>query len=144
MDRRGSAPEHPCAFDLAVLAGCAQCSRAGQTHVGERIVVGCHRADSAARCRALLDQLRENAGFVFRHRGPASAPTHAEALRLRCGGLAGLAEQFVAASDAGKIGDVDALVERIGGLPGGLDTIAWDRVVRAIAAWRMPGRRRRR
>ena len=143
MPRQPPAPEHPCAFDLALLAGCAECHLAGQTHLGERILVGCRDSASSGRCGELLDRLRENAGFVFRRRGASAPPTHAEALRLRCGGLAGVARQVITDFDSDRVADIDVLAERIWQTPGGPDALAWDRVVREIAACRPPGRRRR-
>ena len=129
-----------CAFDLALLAGCADCSLAEQTPVGERIVVYCRDRDNAENCQTWFARLRENAGFALPALRGSKPMTHAQAMRLRCGGLRGLASQVDRQSDGESPGDVAALVA---GLPDSSESIAWERVMRSIAAWRPPSRRTR-
>ena len=129
-----------CAFDLALLAGCANCSLAEQTPVGERIVVFCRNRDNAESCQSWFARLRQNAGFALPALRGSRPMTHGQAMRLRCGGLRGLASQIDGRSDGELPGDVAALVAR---LPSNSESIAWERVVRSIAAWRPPARRTR-
>ncbi|MDJ0779558.1 MAG: hypothetical protein QNJ85_16945 [Gammaproteobacteria bacterium] len=134
----------PCAFDSALLAGCAGCSLAEKTPVGEQIVVYCRQAERAGRCRLLLGRLRENAGFALPATRGSVPMTHGQAMQLRCGGLRGLASLADGRGNGEAIADVDEMLERLLSASGDFDGIAWERVVRAIAAWRPPGRRNRR
>ncbi len=131
---------YSCAFDLALLAGCAGCSCAEKTPVGEQIVVYCRARNHAENCHAWLGRLRQNAGFALPALRGAVPMTHAQAMRLRCGGLRGLASQADGITEDAAIGDVAAL---LAGLSQEADTIAWERVIRAVTAWRPPGRRGR-
>ncbi len=140
----GKSGRFACAFDLALLAGCADCSSAEQTPVGERIVVYCRDRGNAESCQAWFARLRENAGFALPALRGSKPMTHAQAMRLRCGGLRGLASQVDSQvdrqCDGESPGDVAALVA---GLPGSGKSVAWERVIRSIAAWRPPSRRAR-
>ena len=127
-----------CAFDLALLAGCAGCSCAEKTPVGERIVVYCRARGKAESCESWLGYLRQNAGFAIPALRGSKPITHAQAMRLRCGGLRGLASQVGGRGDT--TGDVAGLVAR---LPRDADAIAWEPVIREVTAWHAPKRRAR-
>ncbi len=129
-----------CAFDLALLAGCAGCSCAEKTPVGEQIVVYCGIRGNAESCHAWLERLRQNAGFALPALRGSEPMTHAQEMRLRCGGLRGLASQVDGIADGEAVGDVAGL---LADLPWNSDAIAWERVIREVTAWRPPGRRGR-
>ena len=71
----------PCAFASALLAGCASCSLAETTPVGERLVVYCRQQPQAERCDGLLGRLRDAAGFALAEARGSAPMTHARALQ---------------------------------------------------------------
>ena len=134
---------YPCAFDLALLAGCAGCSYSEKTPVGEQILVYCRARDPAERCHTWLGRLQENASFAIPGVRGTTPMTHAQAMQLRCGGLRGLAGQAGWFDDGSEIDDIAQLVAQLPYTSKDPGSIAWDRVMREITAWRRPSRRGR-
>lgn len=99
----------PCSFEKSILSRCVACSLAYRQNVAEREIVACKDAASRDRCIVLHDTLRHSFMFAL-HRKEGDGPlTHAQEMRVQCGGLKGL--QFVLDGDA-DVGDVADLVAR--------------------------------
>lgn len=120
-----------CAFARALLARQADCGLAERHALGEREAIGCRSPVARTNCATLLGMLRERAAFTLKQ-GHGDAPlAHALALRLQCGGLAGLAQ--AAGAEAGH--DVHALVAAVHARYGDFAELPWPAVVAAVAAW---------
>jgi hypothetical protein len=136
-EARDSAVPLPCVFEKALLAGCADCTMAIRRALAEREAMACASPVARGDCVTLQAIARERSTFALKL-GAANAPLpHAVAMKLQCGGLAGL-RAAMAADDADVHGMVVAAQRRFGGLA----DLPWQDIVRAVAAWQ--GRRRRR
>lgn len=128
---------HPCVFARALLARHADCTLADRHALAEREAVGCRSPVARTNCATLFAMLRERSAFTLKG-GHGDGPLpHALAMRLQCGGLAGLAQVVGAAGTD----DVHALVAAAQARYGALDGLPWPGVVATVAAWH--GRPRR-
>ena len=98
----------PCPFEKSILTHCAPCSLAEKHNVAEREVVACGDQASLERCFALHDALRHNFSFALGKSTSDGPLTHAQEMRIQCGGLAGL--QF-AVDGNDEVSDVSALAK---------------------------------
>ena len=96
----------PCPFEKSILRRCAACSLAEKHNVAEREVVACSDQTCLERCVELHDALRHNFAFALHRRDTKEPLTHAQEMRVQCGGLKGL--QFTL-DGSDEIGDVAAL-----------------------------------
>ncbi len=124
-----------CAFAKAILSGCAACATSARHALAERETVGCGSPVAHANCTTLEAMLRERAAFALKLAAGAPLP-HAAAMKLQCGGLAGLRE-----SAGGEEGDVRRLVAGEIARRGSLAELPWPSIVASVAHWR--GRRQR-
>ena len=134
-----------CVFEKCILNRNAACARAHLHAIGEREAVGCGHGAARQQCAALLKLLREKATFALGMTDTAVALPHAKALRLQAGGLQGLRRLTITATvpDA-RIDDVSGLVRQLRARYGGLSELPLETVIRAIAAFRVRRRTRRR
>lgn len=131
---RDATTVRPCAFEMAIAARCAACAVADRRPLGEHEVIGCSSAPAHADCAELAALLRERAMFALRLPHMRALP-HSVAMRLACGGIAGL-RQCVAMDDD----DVRRLVAAAKARWGSLADLPWAAIVASTVAWQ--GRRR--
>ncbi len=139
MQARKAAVQHPCSFEKALLAGCGACSLSARMSIAEREAVAC--LDSAARddCATLLHLLRRNSAFALHLARPDERLTHAQEMKVQCGGLAGL-QQSLTGKEA--IGDIHALVRAARRAHADLAALPYAEIVQSVAAWRIRRRAR--
>jgi hypothetical protein len=126
-----------CVFAKALLARAAVCELAERHAVAERDRLECTSPVARTNCGTLAALLHERARFALRLPSPGHPLVHAHALRLQCGGLAGI-RQALAISEA----DVHRMVGAAHERHGSLTALPWDAIVAAIQAWQ-PRRRYR-
>jgi hypothetical protein len=97
----------PCPFGKSILTRCVSCSLAEKHNVAEREVVACSDEASLEHCNELHDALRHSFAFALHRRDTADPLTHAQEMRVQCGGLKGL-QYSVDESD--EVHDVAGLV----------------------------------
>lgn len=149
----------PCVFARALLAQAASCTLARRRSVGEREAVACPSPVAHANCDTLAALMHERARFALRLPAPATPLMHAQAMRLQCGGLAGLQQSLgpaatgraaagpttetasARAAPAAAPPDVHALVGLAQQRHGSLTALPWEAIVAAMRAW-APRRRR--
>jgi hypothetical protein len=136
---RKAAVEHPCPFEKALLSGCGACALAQRRNIAEREAVACREGSAREACAALLGLLRRNAAFALHLSHPEQRLTHAQEMKVQCGGLAGL-QRTLAGND--EVGDVGALVQAACRSRGGLEGLPYSLIVQSVAAWQ-PRRRAR-
>ncbi|MBI5430725.1 MAG: hypothetical protein HY938_09760 [Nitrosomonadales bacterium] len=120
----------PCPFEKSILTRCVTCSLAEKHSVAEREVVACSDEASLERCVELHDALRHSFAFALHRRDTADPLTHAQEMRVQCGGLKGL--QF--ALDRGsEVIDVAALVSRARQEYGGWAGFPYEQIVQWAA-----------
>ncbi len=137
---RQAAVAHPCPFEKALLSGCGSCALAQRRHIAEREAVACSKAEAHAACAALIGLLRRKASFALHLADVGERLTHAQEMKVQCGGLAGL-RRVLDGADA--VGDVGLLVEALGRAGEGLEGLPWPAIMQSVAAWQ-PRRRARR
>ncbi len=119
-----------CVFSKALLARSAVCECAERRSVGERELIECNSPVAHTHCSTLGALLHERARFALRLPSPGHVIVHAQALRLQCGGLAGL-QQALGAEQADVHRMVGAAHERYGSLT----ELPWDAIVQVLKQW---------
>jgi hypothetical protein len=119
-----------CVFDRALLARSAACGLAARRSVGERELLECSSPPARINCSLLAALMHERARFALRLPRAGEPLMHAQALRLHCGGLAGLR---AALGDAEA--DVHALVALAQQRHGSLADLPWEPLVAAMRDW---------
>lgn len=131
--RRASTPL-PCVFAKALAARCAGCDTSVRVALAEREAIGCASPVAHTNCGTFAALLRERAAFALKL--PAGAPMpHASAMKLQCGGVAGLRACGDPTED-----DVHRLVAGAIARHGSLVGLPWPGIVASVARWQ--GRRR--
>lgn len=98
--------------------------------LAEREAVACTDPAGHAACRRFLDELRVRSAFALRRPPDAGTLPHAVAMRLQCGGLAGLARWTA------RAGDVRALLADALSRDPDIDAWPWPAIVADVSAWR--------
>lgn len=124
-----------CAFSKALMAGAGRCELSQRSCAGDHEGLACTSPVARMNCATFTALLHERARFALRLPPPGRPLMHVHALRLQCGGVAGL-QQVLAASD----GDVHRLVAGAQERHGTLSELPWEPLVAAVAAWQ-PRRR---
>lgn len=127
-----------CVFARALLVRSAVCELAVRRTAGEREVVECGSPVARTNCETLAALLHERARFPLRLPRPGELLMHAQAMRLHCGGLAGLQGQLQA-----PVPDVHRMVSDAQQRWGSLTDLPWEPVVQAIVQWQGARRRAR-
>lgn len=136
---RKAAVEHPCPFEKALLSGCGTCALAQRRNIAEREAVACREGAAREACAALLGLLRRNAAFALHLSHPDERLTHAQEMKVQCGGLAGLQRALTGAQE---VGDVNALVQAACRSRGSLEDLPYSVIVQSVAAYRTRRRTR--
>ena len=89
-DARKSLNPTPCAFEKAILAGCANCELADKHLLAERETINCHEADAQLACSELRNALRIHSVFTLKLIRPEAPVPHGKEIKVQCGGLKGL------------------------------------------------------
>ena len=133
-EARRATVERRCVFESALVSRCAGCATSVRIALAEREAIGCASPAAHADCAAFATLLRERALFALKL--PPGAPLpHAVAMKLQCGGIAGLR---VGAGVPGD--DVRRLVAAAIARHRRLVDLPWPGIVAAVVLWQ--GRRR--
>jgi hypothetical protein len=122
--------ERPCTFEKAVLAGCVACKCSERLQIAERESVKCINQASLSRCTSLHILLRHSFAFALKNLHEDAALSHAQEMRVQCGGLLGLQNVL---NDGTEVDNVDALLDSVLQQWGELSAIPYSEVVHAAA-----------
>jgi hypothetical protein len=122
--------ERPCTFEKAILAGCVECKCMERVQIAERESVTCMNQASLSRCTSLHVHLRHSFAFALKNVREDAALSHAQEMRVQCGGLLGLQNVL---NDGTEVDNVDALLDSILQQWGELSKIPYSEVVHAAA-----------
>jgi hypothetical protein len=125
-----------CVFTKALLAQKARCALAHRRSVGERELLVCTSPVARINCATLAALMRERSTFALRLPRSGAPIEHAKALRLQCGGLAGLQQALGSAET-----EVHPMVLQAHERWGSLLDAPWAAIVAAIVAWQPRARR---
>lgn len=131
-----------CAFEKSVLTNECRCRCAERFCIAEREGVHCNCQPSQQRCLRWLELLREQARFALRTEDDRRLLPHGKAIRLQVGGMRGLNDIMAEESDASD--DVDAALAAAQERFGALEAVPFSVVMRAVAAYQVRKRSRRR
>lgn len=129
-----SANPQPCTFGKAILAACCKCPLVEKHYVAERETIACADAAAQAACVSLHEQLRHNSAFAIKQIHDNDPITHAQEMKLQCGGLQGL-QQAVDGRDA--VDNVAALVCATLAKFGNLDELPYAQIVQSVASYKI-------
>ncbi len=122
-----------CAFGKAVLAGCCSCSLAKKHYIAERESVVCVDLSARNRCISMHQLLRLNSAFALNHIHADEPMTHAQEVKLQCGGLIGLQ---LAVNNTKAVADVVTLLDAARGKFGDQQMFPYSQIVQSVAAFR--------
>jgi hypothetical protein len=137
---RGQSLEHACAFEPALQACGCRCSLAAPRHLAEREAIGCREAPAAQTCALLREVLTRGSAFALKQPARTGLITHAQHLKVQCGGLRGLA---LALGQGTQVDDIAWLVRKAQARYGGLEALPLSEIVRSVAAFALRHRPRR-
>ncbi|MEI7843828.1 MAG: hypothetical protein WCI39_12450 [Gallionellaceae bacterium] len=98
----------PCAFRKGILARCVSCDYMQKVDIAEREAITCKSADRLSRCNILHEHLIHGFSFAQKRLRDDIPLTHAQSMRIQCGGLQGL--KYILAESC-EVENVDALVD---------------------------------
>ncbi len=123
---------YACPFGKAILARCCACSLSSRRAIAEREAVICTREPAHEQCEKLYGLLYDNSQFALKRIHPDAPLTHAQNMKIQCGGLRGL--QLV--RDASEqVCDVAALVEAVQHTFGGLSELPFSTIIQSVSAF---------
>ena len=125
-----------CVFTKALLAQKARCALVQRRTVGEREQLVCTGPVARINCATMSALMRERSTFALRLPRSGAPIEHAKALRLQCGGLAGLQQALDAPAP-----EVHTMVLRAHERWGSLLDAPWAEIVAAVVAWQPRARR---
>lgn len=125
-----------CVFTKALLAQRARCALVQRQTVGEREQLVCTGPVARINCATMAALMRERSTFALRLPRSGAPIEHAKALRLQCGGLAGLQQALGSAQP-----EVHQMVMQAHERWGSLLDAPWAEIVAAIVAWQPRARR---
>lgn len=121
-----------CPFDRAILSGCCACTLAARHSLAEREFMVCRSEVARERCFELLDLLRKNSAFAIGELHDSARLTHAQNMKIQCGGLRGLQFEL----DGGvSVTDVSDLVSRARRRFGAMTQFPYSHIVREVAGY---------
>jgi hypothetical protein len=130
---RSSSPQ-PCVFGKAILAGCCACSLVEKHYIAEREIIACADASARAACAGLHDKLRRSSAFALKQIHEATPLTHAQEMKLQCGGLSGL-QQAVTGTD--MVSDIVTLLASSQQKFGSLGHLPYAQIVQSVASFKL-------
>ena len=123
---------YACPFGKAILARCCACSLSGRRAIAERETVICTQAPVHEQCEKLYGLLYDNSQFALRRIHPDAPLTHAQNMKIQCGGLRGL--QLV--QDASEqVLDVAALVQAVQQTFNDLAELPFSTIIQSVSAF---------
>jgi hypothetical protein len=133
-----------CAFEKSVLTNECRCSQAERFCIAEREGVHCRSSASQTRCLRWLELLREQARFALRTEEDRQLLPHGKAIRLQVGGMRGVQQVLFGPAEDRQIDDVDGTLAAAEQRYGHLAEVPFSDVMRAVAAYQVRKRSRRR
>ena len=123
---------YACPFGRAILSRCCACSLAGKRAIAEREAVVCTKAAAHRQCERLYDLLYDNSQFALKRIHPDAPLTHAQNMKIQCGGLHGLQ---LLQNGSEQVSDAAALVQAMQQSYGDLEALPFSTIIQSVAAY---------
>jgi hypothetical protein len=123
---------YACPFGKAILARCCTCTLAGKRAIAERETVICTKEPAHEQCERLYGLLYENSQFALKRIHPDAPLTHAQNMKIQCGGLVGL-QLLLDKSE--MVSDVAGLVDAVQHVYGELEKLPFSVIIQSVSAF---------
>lgn len=123
---------YACPFGKAILTRCCACSLAGKRAIAEREAVICTSPTAHEQCERLYDLLYDNSQFALKRIHPDAPLTHAQNMKIQCGGLHGLQ---LLQDGSELVADVAALVWAVQQAFGDLEKLPFSTIIQSVSAF---------
>lgn len=124
-----------CEFEKALTNNKAKCVYSRHFCLADREGYACKSSELSAKCRELLEMLRENSRFILKMQQSSNKLPHNMEIRVQVGGLSGIQKLFSPEQQDKKIEDIFALVERAVTAYGSLERLPYNRIVQSISSY---------
>jgi hypothetical protein len=129
-----------CPFEKAILSAQCACELATRFSVAEQLGVNCRSGIARNNCTTLLALMRNRARFALKVTDTSEGLPFGKEMKVMIGGLIGLQGLLAPAPDAGRVGNIHALVREAQEKYGSLEALPYQEIVKSITAFR--GKRR--
>jgi len=129
-----------CEFEKSLTNNKARCDYSRHFWLADREGYTCKSEESSAKCRGLLEKLRENSRFILKLQQAGDKLPHNMEIRVQAGGLSGI-QQLLTPGQQNNIEDIHALIERAEAEFGSLEQMPYNQIVQSIR--RYQGRKSR-
>jgi hypothetical protein len=130
----GSVNPQPCAFEKSILARRCNCIHISKYNIAEREVVACSVPEKRKQCRVLLELLRINSTFALKLAHISQALSHAQELKVQCGGLIGLQ---LAVNGQEEVSNISELIEAADHKFGNMENFPYSQIVQSVASCKL-------
>ncbi len=129
-----------CVFEKAVLTRRCHCSCSARFYLADREGISCNAEQANARCKQLLQLMRENARFALKLTDSGDKLPHAKEIKVQNGGLLGLQGILQPEAPRDSVVDIAALMVRGIEAFGSIRQFPYQEIIKSIT--RFEGRRR--
>jgi hypothetical protein len=136
--------QYPCPFEKAILSSRCGCAKSQRLNIAERETAACTSSAAQERCAVLLKQLYQNARFALKQARLEGPQPHAQAMKVQCGGLLGLASVLSERAEVSPVENIDALLTQAAETFGDLEDLPFSDIVKFISHYQVRAKRSRR
>ncbi len=132
-----------CEFEKALTNNKAKCVYSRHFYLADREGYACKSGELSAKCRELLENLRDNSRFILKMQQVSNKLPHNMEMRVQVGGLRGIQTLLTQGQQDDQIEDIFALIEQAVTVYGGLEKLPYNRIVQSIRSYQgRTGRKR--
>ncbi len=124
-----------CPFEKAILSAQCACELATRFSVAEQMGVNCRSGIARNNCTTLLALMRNRARFALKVTDTSESLPFGKEMKVMIGGLIGLQGLLAPEPDAGRVGNIHALVRAAQEKFGSLESLPYQEIVKSITAY---------
>jgi hypothetical protein len=124
-----------CPFEKAILSAQCACELATRFSVAEQVGVNCRSGIARNNCTTLLALMRNRARFALKVTDTAKSLPFGKEMKVMIGGLIGLQGLLTPEPDAGRVGNIHALVREAQEKYRSLEALPYQEIVKSITAY---------
>lgn len=124
-----------CPFEKAILGARCACELATRFSVAEQMGVNCRSGIARNNCATLLALMRNRARFALKVTDTSDSLPFGKEMKVMIGGLIGLQGLLAPEPDAGRVGNIHALVREAQEKYRSLEALPYQEIVKSITAY---------
>jgi hypothetical protein len=124
-----------CPYEKAILSAQCACELATRFSVAEQMGVNCRSGIARNNCTTLLAVMRNRARFALKVTDTSESLPFGKEMKVMIGGLIGLQGLLAPEPDAGRVGNIHALVREAQEKYGSLEALPYQEIVKSITAY---------